>query len=267
MPKMTGATSILLDLYGIDPVAPDLRLLEKISHGFSHLPWENLTKLIKKHSPVSGKLRRSEEVLRDHAEMGAGGTCFSLTNALRRILLDLGYHCYPVMADMRHGANIHCGLLVEHEDGRFLLDPGYLVPEPVPLPRDEAVILSLPGQRMEYRPVANGSEIEMRTANDRGEEQLRYRLRPHPIPEPEFVSFWTESFDAPAMNSLYLNRISGDYRLSAHNYNLRIDSGSDKSNHNLRDGYVERISERFGLGSELVGRAFAEWERVRCRRG
>jgi arylamine N-acetyltransferase len=264
---MTGATSILLDLYGIDAVAPDLRLLERISHGFSNLPWENLTKLIKKQQPGSGKLRRSEEVMRDHAEMGTGGTCFSLTNTLRRIVSDLGYRCYPVMADMRHGPNIHCALLVEHEKGKFLLDPGYLVAEPVPLPEDEATVIHLPGRRLEYRPAAGGNEIELHTANDRGEEQLRYRLRPHPIPEPEFISFWTESFDAPAMNSLYLNRISGDCRLSAHNFNLRIDTGRDKANLNLRDVYVEKVSEQFGIGAEIVGRAFDQWERVRCRRG
>lgn len=266
MPKMTGATSILLDLYGIDPVHPDLRLLEKISSGFSHLPWENLTKLIKKHGSTSSKLRRSEEVMRDHAEMGTGGTCFSLTNTLRRILSDLGYNCYPVMADMRHGANIHCGLLVEHDKGKFLLDPGYLVAEPVPLPRDEPVVVRQPGQKMEYRPVERGNEIELRTINDRGEELVRYRLRPRRIPEPEFVRFWIESFGAPAMNSLYLNRISGARRLAAHNFNLRIDTGRDKFNLNLRDGYVERISQRFGIGSEIVSRAFDEWERLRCRR-
>ena len=264
---MTGATSILLDLYGIDPAAPDLRLLERISHAFSHLPWENLTKLIKKHSPGSGRLRRSEEVMRDHAEMGTGGTCFSLTNALRRVLSDLGYHCYPVMADMRHGANIHCALLVEHGKGGFLLDPGYLVAEPVPLPREEAVVIRLPGRRLEYRPTADGSAIELHTRNERDEERLRYRLRPHQIPEKDFIRFWKESFDAPAMNSLHLNRISGNRRLSAHNFNLRIDSGRDKSNLNLRVGYVERISEQFGIGAEIVSRAFDQWARVRCRRG
>ena len=40
------------------------------------------------------------EVLADHAELGAGGTCFSLTHALMRILGDLGYTSWPAMADM-----------------------------------------------------------------------------------------------------------------------------------------------------------------------
>ena len=29
---------------------------------------------------------------------------------------------------MKHGENIHCALLVEGEAGRFILDPGYVVP-------------------------------------------------------------------------------------------------------------------------------------------
>jgi arylamine N-acetyltransferase len=263
--KITGATSILLDLYGINPVCPDLLLLEKISYSFSNIPWENLTKLIKKQRPGSSMLRRSEEVMRDHARLGTGGTCFSLTNTLRRITSDLGYCCYPVMADMRHGANIHCALLVEHEDGKFLLDPGYLVAEPVPLPRVRPVRVRLPGQILEYRPAADENEIELHTTNDRGEVQLRYRLRPRSIPESEFIRFWTESFDAAGMNSLYLNCLTPEGRLSAHDYNLRIDTGSEKRNLNLRDGYVERISERFGIAGETVRRALVEWERMRCR--
>jgi arylamine N-acetyltransferase len=201
----------------------------------------------------------------DHAELGTGGTCFSLTNALRRIVCDLGYHAYPVMADMRHGANIHCALLVHHEDRRWLLDPGYLVAEPVPLREDRAVRVRLPGRALDYRP-AGGGEIELHTINDRGEAQFRYRLRPYPVSEEEFVRFWLDSFDATGMNSLYLNKISPEGRLSAHNLNLRIDTGRDKVNLKLRGRYPEGISERFGINSELVQRALGEWERMRCRK-
>lgn len=268
MPKLTGATSILLDLFQIHPSSPDLKLLGEVSYHFASLPWENLTKFLKKHgsheSPAA-RLRRSEEAMRDHAELGTGGTCFSLTNALRRIVCDLGYHAYPVMADMRHGANIHCALLVHHQDRRFLLDPGYLVAEPVPLRQDRAVRVQLPGRVLDYRPAAGG-EIELHTINEKGEDQFRYRLRPSPILEKEFVRFWLQSFDATGMNSLYLNMISSEGRLSAHNLNLRIDTGRDKVNLKLRGRYVEEISERFGIGSDLVRQAFDEWERTRCRK-
>lgn len=262
-----GATSLFLDLFRIRPVRPDLRLLGEVSLNFSALPWENLTKFIKKHrlADETGKLRRSLEVLEDHARFGAGGTCFSLTNALRRIAVDLGYRAYPVMADMRHGPNVHCGLLVELDGGRYLLDPGYLVPEPVPLREGETVHVGLAGQRLEYRPVAGGNEVDLYTINERDEEIFRYRLRPRPVPEAGFIRFWIESFEASGMNGLHLNRVASEGRLSAHNFNLRVDTGRRKQNIKLRDGYVEKISHRFGLDRSLVGEAFGAWERLRCR--
>jgi arylamine N-acetyltransferase len=266
--KISGATSILLDLYSIRPGPSDVALLERVSCNFAALPWENLTKFLKKHEQCRtglGKLRRTREVMADHAALGSGGTCFSLTNALRRIMTDLGYHAYPVMADMKHGSNIHCALLVENDDRKFLLDPGYLVPEPVPLPREREVRIRLPGRTLSYRPT-EGGEIELHTTNDRGESVLRYRLRPSPIPDDEFCRFWLRSFDATGMNSLYLNKITTAGRISAHNLNLRIDDGTGKTNLKLQGRYVEGISDRFGIGSDLVRKAFEEWEKRRCHK-
>jgi arylamine N-acetyltransferase len=115
--------------------------------------------------------------------------------------------------------------------------------------------------------VKDEDEFELHTVTERGEEQYRYRLRPRPVSDVEFHRFWLESFDATGMNGLHLNRVTAEGRLSAHNLNLRVDSGQDKTNIKLRDGYVEQVSERFRIDSELVGRAFAEWERQRCLRG
>jgi arylamine N-acetyltransferase len=257
-----------MDLFRIRPVRADLRLLGDVSLAFSALPWENLTKFLKKHRgdlDPAARLRRSEEVLRDHAEFGAGGTCFSLTNALRRIVADLGYDAFPAMADMRHGRNIHCALLVVLDGERYLLDPGYLVPEPVPLKPGKGARLTLPGRTLEYRPVEGCDEFELYTGNDRGETLRRYRLRPRTVPESDFHRHWIRSFDLPGMNGLHLNRIAGKARISAHDYNLRIDTGREKANEKLREGYVAKVSSRFGLDGGLVRSALSEWERIRCR--
>jgi hypothetical protein len=81
----------------------------------------------------------------------------------------------------------------------------------------------------------------------------------------EFVRHWLDSLDSTGMNGLHLNRLTGDGRLSAHDLNLRIDTGRSKSNVKLREDYVGEVSARFGIDRELVGRAYREWQRVRCR--
>jgi arylamine N-acetyltransferase len=268
--QFSRATSIFLDLFQLSPKGPDLKLLGEVSLHFAKLPWENLTKFIKKHRHVAesgdGQRRLSLEVMADHARLGTGGTCFSLANALRRITSDLGYRVHPVMADMKHGPNVHCAVLIEMDGGRYLLDPGYLVAEPVPLYPGREACVRFPGHRLEYRPVEGSDEIELYTTPDRGEEIFRYRLRPRRIPEPDFIRYWLESFDAAGMNGLHLNRITSEGRLSAHDLNLRIDTGRAKRNVKLRGTYAKQISHRFGIDGDLVRRAFGEWEQRRCRR-
>jgi arylamine N-acetyltransferase len=289
LPRLSAATSIFLDLYPVAGDRPDLNLLGKVAVEFRHLPWENLTKFIKKHHgadappaeaggerdedflgrlpslPGTDRLRLSAEVMSDHARLKSGGTCFSLTHALRRIVTDLGFHAYPAMADMRHGANIHCGLLVELDGQKYFLDPGYLVAEPVPLVPGKSIMIELPGHRLEYRPVPGSCDIQLFTVTDRGEETFRYRLRPGHIEDAEFLHHWLASFDTSGMNGLHLNRLTDEGRLSAHNLNLRVDNGRSKLNVKLRDSYVQRISDRFGIDSQLVSQAYGEWERRRCR--
>jgi arylamine N-acetyltransferase len=242
-------------------------LLGDISFGFSRLPWENLTKYLKKHGGAMGEemLRLSEEVMSDHAAMGTGGTCFSLTNALHRIVTDLGFRAYPAMADMRHGENIHCALVVELDNERYLLDPGYLVAEPVPLLQERPSVVTQSGQFIRYIPAGDGRHVEMITVNQRGDETWRYRLRPAGVDGEEFLRHWVASFNANGMNGLHLNRISTDGRLSAHNYNLRIDDGRGKRNLKLRERYSEEVSARFGIDTGLVEKVLRRWETDRCR--
>lgn len=251
----TPATKLFLEGYDLSPARADLAQLGELLVRFQGLPWENLTKHLKK-AP-----RGSREVMEDNLRLGAGGTCFSLTNLLRRLCTDLGYHAYPVMADMRHGENIHCALVVELDGKRLLLDPGYLVAEPVSLIEGVAQSVQLPGHRLEYRPIPAG--FDLYTVNVRGDETFRYRLRTRAVDKEEFLGHWLASFED--MKGLHLNRLTSEGRLSAHNFNLRVDTGREKRNLKLKRDYPGLVARHFGIDSELAGRALEEW--ARCRRG
>ena len=280
--EYTKATTIFLDLFKLNLGKPNKKLLAEISTNFAALPWENLSKYVRKHGlneesvqdlpnelpELDGTqlLRQSTEVLQDHASLGTGGTCFSLTNALMKICSDLGFEVAPAMADMRHGENIHCGLVVFLDGKRYLLDPGYLVGEPIELIRGQKTLIGSPGHQVEYRPVEGRDEFELYTKNGRGDEVFRYRLRPEPVGFLQFLHHWIESFAANGMNGLHLNALTGEGRLSAHNLNLRVDTGHGKKNIKLKSGYVEKIAHHFGLSPKLVQLAYEEWEKRRWKR-
>ena len=97
---------------------PDLPTLQKILEKFATIPYENISKIIKLSQAWENeqKIRLPEEVIDDHANFHLGGTCFSLTFFLETILLHQGFQCYPVMADMKAGRNIHCAIIVLYDN-------------------------------------------------------------------------------------------------------------------------------------------------------
>ena len=112
--------------------------LHGIAAAFANLPYENVTKILKQARSNSSKasLRQPQEVLSDHLRWNTGGTCFSLCNTLRSILIACGYECFIAMGDMHYGQNIHCAVIVKDKLSQraHLLDPGYLLHYPISLP-------------------------------------------------------------------------------------------------------------------------------------
>ncbi|MFN2167330.1 MAG: hypothetical protein ACK2U9_13830, partial [Anaerolineae bacterium] len=108
------AAEALLDHFRILPRARDQDLLWEVGEAFTHLPYENLTKLIRKHDPESRERRRGPTVVvRDHLRWGTGGTCFALTETFLSVLRRVGYSCRPVMCDMKAGADTHCAVWID----------------------------------------------------------------------------------------------------------------------------------------------------------
>ena len=73
------AATRLIESFRLVKVRPDVDGLHEIYEDFRHLPYENFTKLLRKHSgdPPSSWPRLPSEVVRDHLRFKTGGTCFA----------------------------------------------------------------------------------------------------------------------------------------------------------------------------------------------
>jgi arylamine N-acetyltransferase len=251
------------DHFGLRPDRPDRSLLEDACSAFSTIPYENLTKLLRKLSTEPGpdRLRLADVIVEEYVSLGAGGTCFSLTNALVGILSSFGFDARPVMGDMKHGADIHCAVLVEAPYGDYVLDPGYLVAEPVPATGGS---VSVGSSTLTWVADSPG-RISMFVERGSGPEK-RYELKLAEIAGEEFLGHWQRSFDAPGMNSLHLCRAGGGERLYAHNSNLRIEARSGKRNVKLREDWAGSVSALFGLDGRLAAQALAAWSATKASR-
>ncbi len=240
--------------------APEKTLVEKIAAAFSSLPYENLTKILK-HDREDGVARRGpEEVISDHLRVGGGGTCFSLTAALLHILRGLGLPAEPILADRHYGENTHCALLVWLDEQPHLLDPGYLILKPLPLPGDKEFEQVVPTTFNELllRHKDQGSKIELHT-RQQGATSHRLTFKPEPARDEEFLDAWDASFGWEMMRYPLLTRVQGGDQLYLQGARFQRRSQEDVERSELFE--AEDIARTFGLEANLVREALAAFSR------
>jgi arylamine N-acetyltransferase len=256
-----NVTDLFIAHFRVPAGEPDLELLRALVESFSVIPYENLTKIIKKFTSqgLKERLRGPEEVLKGHIERHTGGTCFSLTYCLGAVLRGAGYSCHPVMADMKR-PNIHCALVVHIGEKRYLVDPGYLLGEPVEL-SDMTVTVPTSFGTVELRPRA-GERYDLLTVSG-GETKWRYRVRTAPVPRSLFLKYWQESFSLPMMNSIQLTRLTDSGHLYIRDHHLRLRRGGEKLNENIRSELEQRIEREFGIPAGITSEVREHLERMK----
>ncbi len=254
-----AAVRQFLHAYQLLPQPPSSRYLQQIIAAFAHLPYENLSKIIKfnQHGASEhARLRLPEEVLEDHLRYRTGGTCFSLSFFLHAILLQQGFSNYIVMGDMRAGENMHCALLVLLDGFKCLLDPGYLLQRPMPLDPTQPRLCHNEFNGVELRYDLLTQCYDLFTF-DRAETKWRYRFADRPTPLEEYLQHWQASFHRNSMHGLCLTRVHADELIFVRKDFMRITSLHGKRNVNLKKNYHAAVAEAFGLAPEYIAQAEA----------
>lgn len=237
-------------------------VIEQCARAFSALPYENLTKIIKSDSVLSpnSALRFPEEVLSDHLRWGTGGTCFSLTAALIAVFNELGYDAQPLLADRHYGINTHCGLVVMHGKQSLLIDPGYLLFIPTPLPAVTSSVIALDYTSIELRPSEGDRRIELATLV-RGNRKVRLTYKRNPVDAVTFKRAWIDSFSWEMMTYPVLTRSSAGKHLYLQGSSASVRTSERIERYELDSSeQLAFIRENMGVDSHILLKA---WEVVR----
>jgi arylamine N-acetyltransferase len=247
------------DHFHVNTETPGLALLEEILHHFAGLPYENISKIIKANAhwgEYTRSIRLPEEVIADHISCQLGGTCFSLTFFLQAILSNSGFECYPVMADMRAGNNIHCCMIVLMDGRKYLVDPGYLLTRPMELNPDNPRLFNTKFAGVELRYDTQQKTYELYTFNEL-EMKWRYRFRDKPVADQEFLQHWLASFRWNSMHYLCLTKVYDNGLLYIRKDFMRETRFSKKKNYNVKHNLPEAVEDNFGIDREIVAKAQA----------
>ena len=239
----------------------DLDHLSIILTHFSNFPYENISKIIKYHHYFEGeqKIRLPREIMEDHIQYHLGGTCFSLTYFLEAILMHHGFVCYPAMADMRWGKNVHCVLIVELDKRKYLVDPGYLLNQPMELSADKPRMFKTEFTGVELNFNDGGAVIDMYTFDKMG-KKWRYRFMDRPVSIETFLTHWLASFQWNSMHGLCLTRVEKDRLIYIHKTFMRETTFGQKKNYNIKNTLHASIQGIFGIDSKLVEEALTAIE-------
>jgi len=236
---------------------PELSYLQAIVKQFTHLPYENISKIIKLEQNFNDKkIRLPEEIIDDHQRWNLGGTCFSLTFFLQSILTANGFRCYPVMGDMRAGPNIHCCLIVVLQGVKYLVDPGSLLSRPMEInPVKPRLYRSeFTGVELRYNFQEQAYNLYTFTLNER---KWRYRFRDRPTPAHEFLQHWHDSFSKNSMHGICLTKIMDQGLIYIHKQFMRQTTFNGKRNFNIKKNVHATIRDIFGIDETLVEQALA----------
>jgi arylamine N-acetyltransferase len=236
--------------------APPAELLRSVVRAFAHLPYENLTKIIK-HQQVprpEDARRHPDEVLADHLAFGAGGTCFSLTATLLNLVRTLGWQAEPLLADRRYGQDTHCALFIWIHGQPHLVDPGYLIVEPIPLDFDGPRQIRTAFNDLILTP-RDGGRIDLATRSH-GQSTHRLTFKAFPADPGQFLRVWDASFDWQMMHYPVLSRVTGPRQLYLQGNRLQTRGLDHVERQELsRDDLARRMAADFGIDVRLAHRA------------
>ncbi len=234
-------------------------LLVDIARAFSNIPYENLTKIIRddEHHHSVRALRQPDEVIEGYVHTGTGGTCFSLTAALLHLLRSLGWEAEPIMADRPYGADTHCALVIRLDGRPHLIDPGYLLTEPIPVDAEGERQIQTAFNRILLTPRDRGSKMELSTVTPQV-KQLRLTYKTSPVDEGEFRRLWNTSFDWEMMRYPLLTKIRGSKQIYLRGNYLQIrDAASVQKKEIPPEQMVECIASEFNLAHAVAAGALS----------
>lgn len=248
-----------LEHFGIPPDGSPRQMLGSVVTAFAGLPYENITKIIKRaESGSAEKARRyPEEVIRDHIDWGSGGTCFSLTSALAHLIRSLGWRAEYILADRRYGQNTHCALLVWLDDVPHILDPGFLIIKPIPVSDVGEREFTTAFNSLILAPEENQSRVALSTVH-KGARTYRLTYKTSPVDESEFLKAWDESFSWEMMRYPLLTRTTASKQLYLNGSRFQISNADSVERREiLTDELPAKIAAEFHIHPSLVARAIS----------
>ena len=267
-PATDGWTARYLARLGLDRAAPSRAALDAIVRAHRSVTFECVSSLMRRHAAGHGPVPPLDldDVLASWEARAAGGVCYEFGSMLERLLADLGYTAYPVLAKISFPGS-HSALIAELDGRRLLVDVGNGQPILESIDVDQPFEIDRAGLRYRFRrDEAFGKLVQDRWIDGAFQPFVTYELiaatpdemeasyqRHHALPPRTFV-----------MQNFRLVRCADDevIQLRDHEFTRWTAAGKALEAVHGVDRYGELVAGRFGLPAMDVDRGLAAWSAI-----
>jgi len=261
-----------LALLGLDPVPPSRQSLDAIVRAHRSITFECVSSLIRRHDAgLSGPvppldLDRQLGVW----EAGAGGgVCYEFGSMLGRLLHELGYIAYPVLAQISFPGS-HSALVAEVDGRRLLVDVGNGQPIFESIDVDEPFEIDRAGLRYRFRrDGGRGKLVQDRWVEGGFKPFVTYETEP--ATDEEMEASYQRHHALPPMTFVMQNfrlvRCRDDEVVQLRDHEFTRYAAGGKIVEEIRDParYAELIAGEFALPGMDVERGLRAWAAVTGR--
>lgn len=253
-----------LSLLGLDPDAVEALPLDArvdaVYEAFvRRVPYENLSNLARRRArpaePESWP-RGTDRLLRDNAELGLGGTCFSMAYALADLFRNVGANAHGVLGMHLRKEESHACTMVWGAEGPRLFDASWFLARGMPVWPGSSLDDGLFRFDLEAR--CGPMMTLVQTARD-GRRTPLFSMIPHPAPPDAFRRAWLQTFlERPERAGRIARRVGDEVRWFGEEAG-RVDRITARGTVSIvvaRDP-VPMLHELFGVAADALRSHFA----------
>lgn len=267
-PAAEDWTSRYIAMLGLERVAPSRAALDAIVRAHRSITFECVSSLMRRHAAGAGPVPPLDldQVLASWEAHAAGGVCYEFGSMLERLLADLGYTVYPVLAQISFPGS-HSALIAELDGRRLLVDVGNGQPILEAIDVDEPFEFERAGLRYRFhRERPTGKLVQDRWVDGGFKPFVTYELTP--ATDEEMEASYQRHHALPPMTFVMQNfrlvRCADDevIQLRDHEFSRWTAGGKTTETVAGLDRYRGLVAGAFGLPGMDVERGLAAWAAI-----
>ncbi len=200
-------------------------------------------------------MRLPDELIEEHLRYRMGGTCFSLAYALQKILDRLGFETYFVTADVQGIVDNHVALVSIVNNTRFLIDPGFTIPNVIEISEDRVTYGHNPVGRVKLEYTGVGRLFKLSNRNLKV-EKTRLILKEMPVDECYFKELWKTTFVNDSLDTINICSVIDNKLVHCRNEILTEYTTAGKFQKSIAHDFSRTVERIFGFPSYITYQAY-----------